>query len=305
MIGSALRPGHAQQEKPWLLAATVRRCRRLKATGSMLRGFGLVVFTAASLHAVEQRLEVQPGTSSRLAISLDSPPVFFWERLTYAFNDRSEEVFADRLHAFNMLRWSMQSTEVDLSDFRDRTSRAAQNGLSTTLSYSIRDTIADSPLMLWLEERQGFLGSFLRDSIDGVEEESVSPLDGSYGLVEHSWWKNLRDSRAIRYGIRPFRTSPYLFTSFAVQDHNELLFMSHVRYYYDKLADHRFEIAVSVPLTYGFTLSAGTSYQFGQHSNEGRTGVKLFKELSTGGIVHLGFELRERPTLLAGITLLW
>jgi hypothetical protein len=265
----------------------------------------LAVLTTAEAQPTEQTLAVEPDSSARLVLSVEPQPVFFWERFSTAFDHRSEDVFADRLHAFNMLRWSVQLNRTDSSGAGERSTSAAQRGLSTALGYGLRDTIADSPLMLWLEERQGFLGSFLRDSIDGVEEESVSPLDGSYGFVEHSWWKTLRDRRALRYGIRPFRTSPYLFTSFAVRDHKQLLFMSHVRYYYDKLANHRFEVAVSVPLMYGFTMSAGTSYQFGGLRDQGRAGIKLLKELKTGGVMHLGCELRERPTLLAGITFPW
>lgn len=238
-------------------------------------------------------------------ISVDPQPVFFWERFSSALDDRSEDIFADRLHAFNMLKWTVRLNGIDAAEFQDRTSGAAQNAFTTSLGYSLRDTIADSPLMVWLEKQQGFLGTLLRDSIDSVEEESVSPLDGSYGLVERSWWRKLRDSRALHYGIRPFRTSPYVFSSFALRDHGEVFFLGHVRYYYDRFADHRFEIATSIPLAYGFAIGVGTSYRFGKHDNQGQIGLKVSKDLKSGGVVHVGFELRRAPTLLAGVTFPW
>ncbi len=273
---------------------------------TILRSVAFAVITVGvEALALEPDLEVQYGGPIAAMETPRTQPVLFRERISLAFDDRSEDVFADQLHAFNMVKWTLQLAPNESDDFRERTGSAARGAFWKSLNYSLRDAVVESPVMVWLQERQEFLASFLRDSIDSIEEESVSPLDGSYGRVERAWWKDVRQRGAVRYGIRPFRTSPYAFTSFAVKDRNEVFFMGHVRYYYDRFAEHRFEFALSVPVAYGFAIDLGTSYQFGRHADSRRAGIKLFKELKTGGIAHLGFELRERPVILAGITFPW
>jgi hypothetical protein len=262
----------------------------------------LLIITA---HAVGQSSDLHLSTPDPADMVVRGTPFLFSERLAVALDSRAHHVFADRLHAFNVVKWKLELGSSDSETFPQRTTSAAQAAFTKSVTYSLRDAVAESPLMVWLEGRQEFIATLLRESIDSVEEEAVSPLDGSYGLVERSWWKSLRQDGAIRYGIRPFRTSPYAFTSFAVRDREEVLFMSHVRYFYDDLADHRFEIAMSVPLAYGYTFDVGTAYQFGYEKAPARMAMKIFKELRTGGIAHLGLEMRERPTLLAGITFLW
>jgi hypothetical protein len=134
----------------------------------------------------------------------------------------------------------------------------------------------------------------------------VAPLDVSYRAVERSWWQGLSDSGGpLRYGIRPFRSDPYTFVSLGIKDGDNLLFLGHVRYHYDRFADHRFEIALSVPLAHGLAIDLGTSYQFGRHGDKQGLVIKLFKEFKSGGIVHVGLEARQNPAVFAGMVLPW
>lgn len=75
-----------------------------------------------------------------------------------------------------------------------------------------------------------------------------------------------------------------------------------MRYHYCHFADHSFELAVSLPLVYGFSIDVGTSYQFGQHDEKKGMVLKLFKEFKGAGIVHVGLEVQERPGLFAGVS---
>ena len=70
-------------------------------------------------------------------------------------------------------------------------------------------------------------------------------------------------------------------------------------------AEHRFEVALSVPLGRGLGLDLGTSYQFGRHGHQQGLVVKLLKEFKSGGILHVSMEAREHPALFAGIALPW
>jgi hypothetical protein len=262
----------------------------------------LVAVLPGQAWCADQEVEI---SYIRETASMETPrhlPAFVWERFFYSFDDQADDVFADRLHSLNMVKWSL-NLNADDKTFQSRTASAAQNALVKTATYGARDAVVDVSLMVWLQDRQEWLADFLRDSIDSVEEESVSPLAGSYGRAERSWWKRVARSDSIRYGIRPFRTSPYAFTSFAVKDEGRTLFLSHVRYYYDHFSSHRFEFALSLPLLHGIALDMGTSYQFDRHDGKERVAIKLTKELASSGIIHFGFEFREHPVLMAGVTI--
>jgi hypothetical protein len=256
-------------------------------------------------HAAEEQVDLQHVGDADSTNSVESAPKtpFLLERLDSKFIQRADEVFTDQLHPFNAMKWSIQFDQ-NSERFHDRTASAAQRALGRSVEYGIRDTIVDLPVMHWLEERQEFLADLLRDSVSGVEEESVAPLAGSYDYAEQAWWQSVSNRRKVRYGVRPFNTSPYSFMSYAFRDRERLLFLGHLRYYYDHFSDHRFEVAVSVPLMHGFSMGMGTSYQLGREEKQ-RAGLKVFKEFNRTGIIHLGCELRDRPTLLGGISFLW
>ena len=84
-----------------------------------------------------------------------------------------------------------------------------------------------------------------------------------------------------------------------------MLLLAHVRYHYRNFADHRFEIALSLPLPHGLAFDIGTSYQFGRKRDEGRVVIKIEKEFKSGGIVHVGFEAREGAAVFAGLAFPW
>jgi len=254
---------------------------------------------------------VHGGESVQLQYSDPAPPVeappgeAFWEQFKIAFDRRVDERFADRLHPFAVMNWSIELADRSYEDFRERSTSAARHALSKSVVYGVREAAVDLPIMFWLKERQEFLADFLRNSVDDVGEEAVAPLDVSYRLVERSWWKRFVESGEVRYGIRPFTTSPYTFLSLGLRDGDRLFLLGHVRYHYRQFADHRFEIALSVPLAHGFAIDVGTSYQFGRHDEEERFVVKLFKEFKGGGIVHVGLEAKLRPAFFAGIAVPW
>jgi hypothetical protein len=262
-------------------------------------GWLLAIFAQAA----ESELTLQHSEAAELTVR--EAPVLFSERVVSAFERRADPVFADRLHSFKMMRITLLPDGSEPDDFQERTASAAQSGLSKAITYSLRDAVAESPLMVWLAEREERVAAFLRDTIDGVEEESISPLDASYGVTERSWWRSLKRNGGLRYGLRPFRSSPYAFTSFAFKENDQALFFGHVRYYYDDLNAHKFEFAMSLPLMHGYALDLGTSYRLGSHETPGRMALKIVRELRWGGILHFGFELKNHPLALAGITFPW
>jgi len=247
----------------------------------------------------------------RLLHSNSVPPIegppgeAFLERFKVAFNERVEQRFLDRFHPFNVMKWSVELADRSYDDFRDRTASAARNAFTGSVVQGMREAAVDLPVMLWLNERQGWLADFLRNSVDSVEEEAVAPVDVSYRPVERSWWQRLSEGNQVRYGIRPFGTSPYTFLSVGLKDGDELLLLANVRYYYRHFADHCFEIAMSVPLAHRLSIDLGASCQFGRHDQEEKLVVKLLKEFKSGGILHVGLEAQRHPAFFAGIALPW
>jgi len=237
---------------------------------------------------------------------VEAPPgEAFLERFTVEFDRRIDEQFADRFHPFNVMNWSIELANNDSDHFREHAASAARNAFSKSIVYSVREAAVDLPILSWLKERQGVLADFLRNSVDSVGEEAVAPLELSYRPVERSWWQKVSQNGHLQYGMRPFRTSPYAFLSAGIKDHDRVFLLGHVRYHYRPFTEHRFEVALSVPLDHGFAIDVGTSYRFGGHDEEERLVVKLFKQFKRGGILHVGLEARQHPAFFAGMALPW
>ena len=270
----------------------------------MLAVVTTVMVVEAHAIAADQGIGLQ---RTNAAAMLQSPPgESMLDRFRVEFDQRVDELFTDRFHPFNVMNWSVELANKGVSDLvRDRAASVGRNALTKSAGDGLREATVDLPILQWLKERQGFLADFLVNSLDEVDEEEVAPLDVSYRLTERSWWRRLSESDNVRYGLRPFTTSPYAFLSLAIKDGDDLLMLAHLRYHYRDFAEHLFEIAVSVPLTHGFAVDLGTSYQFGRQDGEGALVVKFFKQFKSGGILHVGVEARQSSAFFAGIAFPW
>ena len=260
---------------------------------------------AIQAHASDEDFNPQ---STRFVLSIEAPPeepIFFWDRFDYAFQGEVNNIFIDALNPLNTVRWNLQLPGPDFShNLYRRSSEAARGALWDSFSYSSREAAVKTPLILWLDSQQGWFADLLRDSVGSVAEESVAPLDVSYRAVGQTWWHTLLRDKGTHYGVRPLSSSPYAYVSRSVSDGEDVLFLANVRYYYDHFSEHRFELALSVPLAYGLALDLGSAYQFGTH-DERRFAVRLLRELKGGGIATIGFEVQNHPRMIAGIGFTW
>ena len=271
---------------------------RMLVSGAVLAAFGA--------HGADQGLQLEHSVSEKTAI--ESPvdeAVAFWERFQTAFDERAAENFADRLHPFSSLNWRLRLDDVDAEDLRESTSASARKALSRSIAHGAREASVDLPLMTWLKERQGILADFLRNSVANVNEEAVSPAELSYHVVERSWWDRLSEAGGLRYGIRPFRTAPYAFAGIGLGDGETVFLLANVRYILRNFAEHKFELALSLPLMHGLSVDLGAAYRFGRHAAEQHLVFKLFKELKQGGVFYVGAEMGEEPAAFAGLTVAW
>lgn len=271
---------------------------------AVIRWFVCVVSVlAVATHASDQSVQLQYGSSAE---PLESPPGdTLRDRFNVAFDRSVGEQFADQFHPFNVMVWTREAVDRDAGYLSERATGAARSAFSKSAVYGVREATVDLPILAWLDERQGILADFFRNSIGNVGEEAVVPLSPSYRPAEQSWWKRLAERNEVRYGIRPFRTNPYAFLSFALKEGDSVSLLAHMRYHYVSFSEHRFELALSVPLGRGLGFDLGTSYQFGRHGHEEGLVVKLLKEFKSGGILHLSMEASQHPAVFAGLALPW
>lgn len=263
------------------------------------------VMTAVGVHAGNPSIQLQYDISDPPVI--ESPleeAVAFWERFRDSFDRRTDELFAERLHPLNVLSWSVNA-DSESDPLHEHTADVARRALSRSVTHGFREATMELPIMLWLKDRRGWLADVLENSVGNVREESVAPVEMSYHVVERSWWKRLSEAGGVRYGIRPFRTSPYAFLSLAIGDGDQKVLLGNLRYHYRNFAEHKFELALSVPLPHGLSIDFGTSYRLGRDDDGALLVLKLFKEFRPGGILHVGLEARERPALFAGMSVPW
>lgn len=266
----------------------------------------MIAAVVVDANAAGQHFDLQ--TDDAPLRGLDVPaaePDGFWPRFKFAFDQNVDDVFADQFHPLSTQEWSILHSASSGNKFLNHESHTAQRAFVSTVEYSLREATVGMPVVWWLQSRQELLGDFVADSVNAVDEEAVSPLDPVYRPAERSWWNGLAGKSLLRYGIRPFRTDPYAFLGFGIRDGQRLLLLGHVRYYFQDLADHRFELAFSLPLPDGCAIDLGTSYQFGFHDTEKKLVLKFVKQLKCGGIVHVGFVAQREPVLFAGLSVPW
>jgi hypothetical protein len=272
---------------------------------SVLRRIFLCLATAVAsiAQADTNDIELQHGQSPIIPGLEAKEPTDFVSRWHAAYDERTEEVFTDRLHPLKVMEISLKNPGGTREDIVERNDRAVKGAFIKSFEYSLRDASFGLPVMNWLESSQDAFGSFLHDSVDAVEEESVSPFSLSSGQAERTWWQSLATKRPYRFGLRPFRTSPYAYLALRLKEAGQTVLMGNLRYYLQNFSDHRFELSFSIPMPGGMAFDVGTYYQFGLHEEQHRMVAKIFKPLTHGGMLHLGVEVQRNPLIFAGITM--
>ena len=238
---------------------------------------------------------------------IEVEPASLWGQFQTAFDRRATSINNDRFQPYNFSNVNGLWTGQDFNDIRNYDTIVARHAFADSFRTSARDTLLtlDLPVLSWIRQQHGFFARLLWNSLDNSDEESVSPLDPSYRSMEYSWWKTQLEEGHLRYGVRPFRTDPYAYVGGRIKDMAHVLFLWDARYYFKNFGDHCFELTLSAPITTSISIELGTSYQFGQHASEKKAVLKLLKTFKSGGIFNAGIEMRDRPALVAGITLPW
>lgn len=231
----------------------------------------------------------------------ESEPATFWDRFGLEFNQRAPGVFEDEFSPLSFRNFDAPA------DYEPNNAGMAMHAFSSAVRSSAEEAVLalHLPIVDWMRDQQGFLADFLWNSSDSVEERGVSPLDPSYRSDERSWWDKLSTSASLRYGVRLFRTDPYAFLSWKIQDRGHVWLLGDARYYYRIFGGQRIELALSTPVVHGLSIEFGTAYQFGAYQPGKKAVLKLLKTFHGGGFLQVALEVRQQPRLTASITMPW
>lgn len=271
---------------------------------SFIGSITVALWSTASASTNQVQMQAEYRFPALALEAKELPTHSVWEQFETKFQEFTVQNFSDRFHPLLTLQWSANAANLSMAELRAQPVNAARKALTRSFTSSVREVAAEFPIALWFDDRQGFLTDLLLNSVDAVEEEAVAPLDPSFRAIERSWWQRLSASKNMRFGLRPFRTSPYAFMSTAVRDGENLLLMAHVRYHYSNFAEHRFEVALSMPLSPGLALEFGTAYQIGRNTEISSFVLKLTKQIGKHGLVHIGMEAQEHPRFVTGVAML-
>jgi len=235
-------------------------------------------------------------------------PATFWGLFNVAFDHRAPGVFQDQFNPLNFREWNSQDGNVShFTDYNADNVAMARHAFSSAFRSSAQEAALDLdlPVLEWLRKQQGFPAGLLWNSLDSVDERSVSPLYPSYRSNERSWWDEQSESSALHYGVRLFRTDPYAFLSWRIHDWQRVWLLGDARYYYRIFGGQRLELALSTPVVDGFSIEFGASCDFGIHQAEQKIGLKMLKTFKSGCALQLALEARQQPRLVASITMPW
>ena len=188
----------------------------------------LTAFVAFQARAIDQYLNdtISEHVLTNLTISKEES---FWEIFKTTYNGNSTKLFWNGL---NPLRVGRTLTRFpDQSDqFRSQIDDAAKSATRHSFEYSFREAFLDSPGMIWLKDRSDPLAVFFKSSIGNVTEEEIDSQDVTYRPAPDSFWRSLY-KEGIKYGVRPFRTSPYVFVGYALGDKRDPIVLFNLRYF--------------------------------------------------------------------------
>jgi hypothetical protein len=115
------------------------------------------------------------------------------------------------------------------------------------------------PLGLWEDRLDGAIGHFIFGSLGNPEEEHVRITSINYSDVR-STWETANRNAGIQFGIRPWRTSPYLYLlAHAGHWNSQPLVTFEGRMGYTFFGSARLEGRLSLALPAGFRLGGGVS----------------------------------------------
>jgi len=179
------------------------------------------------------------------------------------------------------------------------------------------------PVDLWQERWQQWFANFIAGTIGNPEEEHIQLTSISYSAVRSSW-ENMGERAGIQWGLRPWRTNPYLyFLAHAGRLDGRPLITFEGRAGYTLLGSTKLEGRLTLQLPASFRLAGGASLDlFRMTSDEpGVTHFAVtlervipFHGLNPEAVFYVGFQSgvlnrspnpRQENLIVAGLSKRW
>ncbi len=221
------------------------------------------------------------------------------------------------------LDWSRRQDSQGYASLNRFNSRGAD--IFATMGVDALRTAAIEvlPVDLWEDHWQGWFARFIAGTIGNPEEEHVQLTSISYSAVRSSW-ENSNQAAGIKWGFRPWRTSPYLyFLAHAGRLEGRPLATFEGRAGYTMFGSSKIEGRLTLQLPASFRLAGGAAFdpaRTGSHDpSASYIGVTLehvvrFNRLDSDAVFYIGFRSgvnryfpnpRHEDFIVAGLATSW
>ena len=280
-------------------------------------------------------LPLRAGTTERTneaALAYATPALLFepaerGDVLLRRFLDEvtaSDSIVFDRFTGpSSRLAWSRKQNQLGYASLKGFNADGAHMFATIGLDSLRTAALEVLPLDLWEDHWRGSLGDFITGTIGNPEEEHIGITSISFSAVRTSWERVNKDA-GIQWGVRPWRTSPYLyFLAHAGHFDGGSLITLEGRAGYTMFGSTRIEGRLTLQLPASFRIAAAASMdpaRIGSHdSGASHVGVTLEHVIRTRGgnpdsVFYLGFQSGANRSLpngpqenmvVAGLSRLW
>jgi hypothetical protein len=232
-------------------------------------------------------------------LRLREHPTTFTERFTYAFGEKLSDVTSRKFRLIQTQRIIRFQNQAEAND--DLNGKALRT-LEKSSFYAVREVIADSAPVVWLEHKQHFIGQFVRNTFDATDEEEIR-AQRLTSPGEESFVRRIAQGEAIQFGLRPINFHPNIFAVMRIRYDKEVYGIIHVRWGFDwyGLDNDRIETTYFLPVTRQLLIGLGYSQPTG-HPEESKVVARIHYWITPTMEAQIGTVIRDDVNALASLT---
>ncbi len=241
-------------------------------------------------------------------------------RFSQELEENGTDIYSDKISGYSAVLQINNHLDKDGYEFHKWLSSRGSDLFAKTFLNSFRETMIDG---LQLEDRLGetqpfhffsqmFEGSVGRTAEERVELDSPSMTESE---IRRTWFERLRSSKFLHYGIRPFRTSPYVFVGTSIGKYDDMpIAVLDARAYSllenDQTGLMRLQLRGTVPLSKWSQIIAGVNMYPTDNSDEYHPSFTLGYGTLVGknhdNIVYLGSRFsHDESAVTLGFAMVW
>lgn len=241
-------------------------------------------------------------------------------RFSQELEQNGTDIYSDKISGYSAVLQINNHLDKDGYGFHNWLSSRGSDLFAKTFLNSFRETMIDC---LDLEDRLGetqpfhFFSQMFEGSVGRTAEERVE-LDSpnmTESEIRRTWFQRLRSQKFLHYGVRPFRTSPYVFvgTSIGKYDGRPIAVLDARAYSLlenEQTGLMRLQFRGTVPISKWSQIIAGVNLYPTDNSDEYNPSFTLGYGTLVGknhsNIVYLGSRFsQEESAVTLGFAMVW